>query len=335
MKILGLEEGRFNRSTFILTSIVSLFVTMILFGLLCGVLGTFGFSGLDDTSSSPLFFLIALLWWVYHSFCVIRRLHDLGMSGWWLIGYFVPFVNFILGLWLLFEAGKEDANKYGKHPKTISIIGLVVWRKTHVSSKPATKWDGMKAEILKPIGLAIIVILVILTGLHGIKGSVSPESLSDNSSAVSYMEKNFDEYDKCRYSVENGSTRVEWITMSYRIGEFKLSHYDYKTTYSEITDEEEQRLEDTTNKFMDGVRSKCNPIISKYEEAKATQEKTSKEIAMSQLSLYDKWILRKNADNIAPQELQEPVELRYPQDESNYVFTTDEVQQFFRDSLGY
>lgn len=43
-----------------------------------------------------------------------RRYHDFGRSGWWSLLYFVPIVNLITGLILLFIDGDLEENKYGK-----------------------------------------------------------------------------------------------------------------------------------------------------------------------------------------------------------------------------
>lgn len=48
---------------------------------------------------------------------LVRRLHDLGKSGWW---YFISFVPFVGGIWLLVltaTAGQPAPNEYGADPK--------------------------------------------------------------------------------------------------------------------------------------------------------------------------------------------------------------------------
>ncbi len=45
-----------------------------------------------------------------------RRLHDMEYSGWLSPLLFVPLLNFIFGLILLFKGGTEGKNKYGKPP---------------------------------------------------------------------------------------------------------------------------------------------------------------------------------------------------------------------------
>ncbi|NHZ78682.1 DUF805 domain-containing protein [Massilia sp. CCM 8695] len=42
-----------------------------------------------------------------------RRLHDMGHSGWWCVLGLVPFVNLVVGLWPLLEAGNPGENAYG------------------------------------------------------------------------------------------------------------------------------------------------------------------------------------------------------------------------------
>ena len=133
MKLLGLDAGRFNRSTFILSSIVSMFVFVSIGVIIGEVFGIKTSTGGEQ--SYPLVLPLGVLWWIYHSLCAIRRFHDLDMNGWWLVSYFVPFLNFIIGLRLVFESGSNGANKYGERPKTTSIMGFVVRRKTPLRSK--------------------------------------------------------------------------------------------------------------------------------------------------------------------------------------------------------
>lgn len=49
----------------------------------------------------------------------VRRLHDLGKSGWW---YFISFVPFVGGIWLLVltaTEGQPNPNEYGPSPKAV------------------------------------------------------------------------------------------------------------------------------------------------------------------------------------------------------------------------
>ena len=47
---------------------------------------------------------------------IIRRLHDLNRPAWWCIGVFIPLVNLVLGIYLLFFKGTDGPNDYGPDP---------------------------------------------------------------------------------------------------------------------------------------------------------------------------------------------------------------------------
>lgn len=49
----------------------------------------------------------------------VRRLHDIELSGWFVLLNFVPVINFILELVLLFKKGTDGPNIYGKDPLEI------------------------------------------------------------------------------------------------------------------------------------------------------------------------------------------------------------------------
>ncbi len=44
----------------------------------------------------------------------IRRCHDIGNTGWFLLLTFIPYIGFIFGLYLLFKRGDPNANQYGQ-----------------------------------------------------------------------------------------------------------------------------------------------------------------------------------------------------------------------------
>ena len=46
----------------------------------------------------------------------IRRLHDLDKSGWWILVFFVAYVDIIFSLYLLFAPGTHGYNRYGEDP---------------------------------------------------------------------------------------------------------------------------------------------------------------------------------------------------------------------------
>lgn len=47
----------------------------------------------------------------------VKRLHDLNKSGWLILLMFIPIVNAIFGLYMLFADGTVGPNQYGADPK--------------------------------------------------------------------------------------------------------------------------------------------------------------------------------------------------------------------------
>ncbi|MFJ9322350.1 DUF805 domain-containing protein [Streptomyces globisporus] len=53
---------------------------------------------------------------------VVRRLHDTGRSGWWILIGFVPLVGFIVLIVFLASEGKHEANQHGPNPKLAPAV---------------------------------------------------------------------------------------------------------------------------------------------------------------------------------------------------------------------
>ncbi|MFH9552919.1 DUF805 domain-containing protein [Streptomyces sp. NBC_00377] len=47
----------------------------------------------------------------------VRRLHDTGRSGWWILIALIPLVGAIVLLVFLASEGKQEPNQYGPNPK--------------------------------------------------------------------------------------------------------------------------------------------------------------------------------------------------------------------------
>jgi uncharacterized membrane protein YhaH (DUF805 family) len=52
---------------------------------------------------------------------VVRRLHDVGKSGWMFLIVFIPLVGAIWLLVLLFSDSEQDNNKWGQNPKEEAV----------------------------------------------------------------------------------------------------------------------------------------------------------------------------------------------------------------------
>lgn len=105
-------EGRASRSEFWwfeLCMILCIYGPILFFGLLAAATGNddlFGVAGVLMT--------LAFLAFVIPAFCVrVRRLHDVGHSGWFQLVACIPYVGYIILLIVLAEASKMGTNEYG------------------------------------------------------------------------------------------------------------------------------------------------------------------------------------------------------------------------------
>ena len=99
-------EGRICRRQYLLVLILVWIVSVILMNMIVSI----GNKGLIQ----------AFLWFI----CLIliptqiKRLHDIGWSGWIILLALIPGINLILGLGLFLFSGTKGPNKYGEDPHT-------------------------------------------------------------------------------------------------------------------------------------------------------------------------------------------------------------------------
>lgn len=74
-----------------------------------------------------LLFVVMFLISMYSSFTLAyRRIQDMGKPAVWLIGLFIPIIQFILSLLILFKKGDEGSNQYGAPPAPYSKLELIL-----------------------------------------------------------------------------------------------------------------------------------------------------------------------------------------------------------------
>jgi uncharacterized membrane protein YhaH (DUF805 family) len=61
------------------------------------------------------------------SFPVIKRLHDLGWSGWLFVVFLIPVVGTVLSLALLFRKGTQGPNRCGRDPLASPTPASHLW----------------------------------------------------------------------------------------------------------------------------------------------------------------------------------------------------------------
>jgi uncharacterized membrane protein YhaH (DUF805 family) len=93
-----------------------LFVTIVF--LVAGILDrAVGLTYSDFTLGGGWIATIAAIVFLVPNLAVaVRRLHDTGRSGWWLLIGLVPFVGFVVLLYF-FVLDSENDNQYGPYPK--------------------------------------------------------------------------------------------------------------------------------------------------------------------------------------------------------------------------
>lgn len=103
-------NSRAGRQEFIIG--VSLLYFAILFILRCfgAILGYMHVDGVV----SIVFVFIMILCFIGVLSLKIRRLHDLGYSGWLVLCQVIPIINLILFLMFIFKKGEAIENEYGK-----------------------------------------------------------------------------------------------------------------------------------------------------------------------------------------------------------------------------
>ncbi len=105
-------QGRASRSEywyFVLFSFLISLAISIVTGIIGSILGTSVFSFL-----SVIYSLAVLV----PSVCLaIRRLHDSGKSGWFLLLGLIPFIGAIILIVLMVLDSEADRNQYGPNPK--------------------------------------------------------------------------------------------------------------------------------------------------------------------------------------------------------------------------
>lgn len=105
-------EGRARRKEYWMFYLFN-FLAVIIIGFLAGII-----SGILKTNFGIPVFCIYYLAIILPSLAVaVRRLHDIGKSGWWLFISLIPIVgSIILLVWLCIE-GTPGQNQYGPNPK--------------------------------------------------------------------------------------------------------------------------------------------------------------------------------------------------------------------------
>lgn len=104
-------EGRARRKEYWFFTLVSTAISLAL-GYVEGFLGLF-----TGTELSVLSLIYLVFVFLPTLAVAVRRLHDIGRSGWWYLLNLVPLVGSIVVLIFLVQDSQPEDNQYGANPK--------------------------------------------------------------------------------------------------------------------------------------------------------------------------------------------------------------------------
>lgn len=128
-------SGRIGRLRYMAYSTGLYMIIMLVISLVNLALMGLGGSGVPKAIPTVLLLAAGIMALVQSK----RRLHDLDLSGTWNVAMFIPFVNLLLWLYLVFGSGDTGDNQYGPPP----------------ASNP--RWMWIMATV--PLGMVVLGIL--------------------------------------------------------------------------------------------------------------------------------------------------------------------------------
>lgn len=106
-------SGRARRKEYWIFVLINIVISIVL-AMVDGMLGL-KVGGEQGAGLLGLIYSLAIL---LPSIAVgVRRLHDTGRSGWWMLIAFVPFIGFIVLLVFFVLDSQPGSNEYGPNPK--------------------------------------------------------------------------------------------------------------------------------------------------------------------------------------------------------------------------
>jgi len=124
----GIERiwsGRIGRLNYFLGSMLptaAIFVLVSLWGVVQLLQATFSSSSLDLVGTlinalvGLLITIFVVLFFIFHTLLGIRRSHDVGITGWFILLTYIPYLGIVPALYLLIKKGESSVNLYGNPP---------------------------------------------------------------------------------------------------------------------------------------------------------------------------------------------------------------------------
>lgn len=109
-------QGRAQRKEYWMFTLFN-FLAMVLLGAVGALLGGGGEGGLGDVLQG----LYGLGVLVPGIAVTVRRLHDIGKSGWWGLVALIPLIGSLILIYFAAKDSQPETNEYGPNPKAASI----------------------------------------------------------------------------------------------------------------------------------------------------------------------------------------------------------------------
>ena len=105
---------------FVLFDVLVIFVVGLIFGVI------FGYIGIGQVASAIVAIVELVLFFGFMLPLSVRRLHDTGKSGWFILLGLIPFVGGIILLIFFCMDSQPETNEYGPSPKYSGSPGNVI-----------------------------------------------------------------------------------------------------------------------------------------------------------------------------------------------------------------
>jgi uncharacterized membrane protein YhaH (DUF805 family) len=96
--------------------VLSLFIFMFILRMIDGMViaPLLGFERFQMEAGQPLSLLVTLALIIPNIAVGVRRMHDIGRKGWWLLIGLIPMIGFFVLLYFYVQPSDETANDYGE-----------------------------------------------------------------------------------------------------------------------------------------------------------------------------------------------------------------------------
>lgn len=109
LKKYAVFEGRARRKEYWMFVLINMIVSIIV-----GLIGS-----LINFNSLSIIYILAVF--IPSLAVAIRRLHDIGRSGWWILIGFIPLIGGLVLIVFAMLDSQSGENQYGQNPKEIKV----------------------------------------------------------------------------------------------------------------------------------------------------------------------------------------------------------------------